>query len=129
MSKAAEYRALERQIAEQLAALETLKGSAALQHELEFEDKLRKLLGEYGYSLRNVIAILDPRAGKASGATGLTASGKPDGRKGQRAPRALKRYQNPHTGEVVETKGGNHKTLNAWKAEYGHDAVASWVQA
>lgn len=126
MSKAAEYRALERQIAEQLQALETLKGSAALQQELEFEDKLRKLLAEYGMSLRNVIALLDPNASKAPG---LTASGKPDGRKGQRAPRALKRYLNPHTNEFVETKGGNHKTLNAWKAKHGHDAVASWVQA
>ena len=125
MSKAAEYRALERQIAEQLAALETLKGSAALQKELEFEDKLRKLLAEYGMSLRNVIALLDP---KASTAPGLTASGKPDGRKGQRAPRALKRYQNPHTQEFIETKGGNHKTLNAWKAEHGAEAVKSWIQ-
>lgn len=128
MSKAAEYRALERQIAEQLAALENLKGSAALQQELEFEDKLRKLLAEYGYSLRNVIAILDPQPGKASGATGLTASGKPDGRKGQRAPRALKRYLNPHTQEFIETKGGNHKTLNAWKSEHGAEAVKSWIQ-
>lgn len=129
MSKAAEYRALERQIAEQLAALETLKGSAALQQELEFEDKLRALLGEYGYSLRNVIAILDPSAGKASGATGLTASGKPDGRKGQRAPRALKRYVNPHTNEFVETKGGNHSVLKSWKAEHGAAEVESWLQA
>ena len=78
MSKAAEYRALERQIAEQLQALEALKGSSALQSELEFEDKLRKLLAEYGYSLRNIIAILDPQASKAPG---LTASGKVDGRK------------------------------------------------
>ena len=126
MSKAAEYRALERQIADQLAALESLKGSEALQKELEFEDKLRKLLGEYGYSLRNIIAILDPKASSAADVVGV---GKVDGRKGQRAPRALKRYHNPHTGEVVETKGGNHKTLNAWKQEHGHEAVASWVQA
>lgn len=126
MSKAAEYRALERQIAEQLQALETLKGSAALQQELEFEDKLRKLLGEYGYSLRNIIAILDPQSSKAPG---LTASGKVDGRKGQRAPRALKRYVNPHTNEFVETKGGNHSILKAWKAEHGAAEVESWLQA
>ncbi|WP_144443564.1 histone-like nucleoid-structuring protein, MvaT/MvaU family, partial [Pseudomonas putida] len=83
MSKAAEYRALERQIAEQLQALEALKGSEALQQELEFEDKLRKLLGEYGMSLRNVIAILDPKAAAGAGAA---ISGKVDGRKGPRAP-------------------------------------------
>lgn len=124
MSKAAEYRALERQIAEQLQALEALKGSSALQAELEFEDKLRKLLGEYGMSLRNVIAILDPKAAGAS----VVAGGKVDGSKGPRAPRAVKRYLNPHTNEVVETKGGNHATLKAWKAEHGAEAVGSWLQ-
>lgn len=124
MSKAAEYRALERQIAEQLQALEALKGSSALQAELEFEDKLRKLLAEYGMSLRNVIAILDPKAAGAS----VVAGGKFDGRKGPRASRALKRYVNPHTNEVVETKGGNHATLKAWKAEHGAEAVGSWLQ-
>ncbi|MGG5289994.1 histone-like nucleoid-structuring protein, MvaT/MvaU family [Pseudomonas shirazensis] len=126
MSKAAEYRALERQIAEQLAALEALKGSSALQAELEFEDKLRKLLGEYGMSLRNVISILDPKA--AAGAV-VAGAGKVDGRRGPRAPRALKRYLNPHTSEVVETKGGNHSTLKAWKAQHGAEQVESWLQA
>lgn len=125
MSKAAEYRALERQIADQLAALEALKGSEALQRELEFEDKLRKLLGEYSMSLRNVIAILDPKA--AAGSVGTV--GKVDGRRGPRAPRAVKRYVNPHTNEVVETKGGNHATLKSWKSEHGAAEVESWLQA
>lgn len=125
MSKAAEYRALERQIAEQLQALEALKGSSALQAELEFEDKLRKLLGEYNMSLRNVIAILDP---KAAAGSGVAVAGKVDGRRGPRSPRAVKRYVNPHTNEVVETKGGNHSTLKAWKAEHGAEQVESWLQ-
>lgn len=120
MSKAAEYRALERQIAEQLAALEALKGSSALQKELEFEDKLRKLLDEYGMSLRNVVNILDPQAGRSQ----MQAPAK-----APRKERALKRYHNPHTGEVVETKGGNHATLKAWKAEHGKQEVESWLQA
>lgn len=120
MSKAAEYRALERQIAEQLAALEALKGSSALQKELEFEDKLRKLLDEYGMSLRNVINILDPQAVRSQ----MQAPAK-----APRKERALKRYHNPHTGEVVETKGGNHATLKAWKAEHGKQEVESWLQA
>ncbi|ESW39159.1 DNA binding protein [Pseudomonas putida] len=119
MSKAAEYRALERQIAEQLAALEALKGSSALQKELEFEEKLRKLLNEYGMSLRNVVNILDPQAGR--GQVQVQA-------KAPRKERAVKRYHNPHTGEVVETKGGNHKTLKEWKQQYGSDVVESWVQ-
>lgn len=120
MSKAAEYRALERQIAEQLAALEALKGSSALQTELEFEDKLRSLLDEYGMSLRNIINILDPQAGL--GQVQVSA-------KAPRKEREVKRYHNPHTGEVVETKGGNHKVLKEWKAEHGSQEVESWLQS
>lgn len=123
MSKVAEFRDLERQIADQLAKLDELKADKAFQAEAEFEDKLRKLMGEYSMSLRNIITILDPQSTNHG-----AAPAKVDGRKGPRAPRALKRYHNPHTGEVVETKGGNHKTLNAWKAEHGAAAVASWVQ-
>jgi hypothetical protein len=28
---------------------------------------------------------------------------------------------------VIETKGGNHKELKAWKEKYGADTVESWV--
>ncbi|MNF17553.1 hypothetical protein D3C80_2211220 [compost metagenome] len=48
--------------------------------------------------------------------------------KGQRRERTVKVYKNPHTNKVVETKGGNNKVLNAWKAEYGAAAVKSWGQ-
>ncbi|MNH44318.1 hypothetical protein D3C79_1064480 [compost metagenome] len=46
----------------------------------------------------------------------------------QRKPREVKRYKNPHSGEVVETKGGNHKILKQWKQEHGSDTVESWLQ-
>jgi hypothetical protein len=39
----------------------------------------------------------------------------------------VKVYKNPHTGEVVETKGGNHKTLKEWKAQHGTAIVESWL--
>ncbi|EGH26812.1 hypothetical protein PSYMO_37207, partial [Pseudomonas amygdali pv. mori str. 301020] len=32
-------------------------------------------------------------------------------------------YKHPKTGEVIETKGGNHKVLKEWKAEHGADVV------
>ncbi|MBR7552292.1 DNA binding protein, partial [Mycobacterium tuberculosis] len=35
-------------------------------------------------------------------------------------------YKNPHNGEIIETKGGNHKLLKEWKAEYGSDTVETW---
>jgi hypothetical protein len=120
MSRLAEFRQLEKHLAEQLAALEAMKGDEGLKKEVEFETKLRALLGEYGYSLRNVIAILDPQASRrAPKATESEA--------GTRKPRQVKIYKNPHSGEVVETKGGNHKILKDWKSEYGSDTVGSWL--
>lgn len=119
MSKIAEFKALEAQIAEHKKRLEALQGDAGLKKEIEFESKLRKLLSEYSYSLRDVIAVLDPEAGK----TQKSAAAKP-----ARRERALKRYKNPKTGEVIETKGGNNKQLRAWKEEHGAETVESWVQ-
>lgn len=121
MSKVAQYRDLERQIADQLAKLDEIKADKAFQQEAEFEDKLRKLLDKYGMSLKNVIEILDPHAAKGR-AQAQEA-------KGQRRERALKRYVNPNTNEVVETKGGNHKVLKAWKEEHGVKTVESWLQS
>jgi len=66
MSKLAEYRQLERHLAEQLKALEAMKGDKALEAEIEFEGKLRTLLGNYNKSLKDVISILDaPSAAKS----------------------------------------------------------------
>lgn len=120
MSRLAEFRKLEQQLAAQLAELETLKNDDGLKKEIEFETKLRDLLAEHGYSLRDVITILDPQAGNRKRATLVPE-------KGARRARAVKVYKNPHNGEVVETKGGNHKTLKAWKAEHGSAEVESWV--
>jgi hypothetical protein len=66
-----------------------------------------------------VINLLDPQASRRAPAA------KPQA--GTRKPRRVKIYKNPHTGEVVETKGGNHKTLKEWKAEHGSATVESWL--
>ncbi len=118
MSKIAEYKALEAQLAEHLKQLDALKNDKAMQREIEFENKLRTLMGEYGVSLRGLISILDPQAS--------AAAARPISNK---APRKLKVYKNPNTGEVVETKGGNHKVLKAWKTKFGADVVEGWLQS
>lgn len=120
MSRLAEFRKLEQQLAAQLAELETLKNDDGLKREIEFETKLRDLLAQYGCSLKDVINILDPHASSRK-STPVVAE------KGTRRARVVKVYKNPHNGEIVETKGGNHKTLKAWKAEHGSDVVESWV--
>jgi hypothetical protein len=84
---------------------------------------LRGLLAEYGYSLRDVISFLDPHAVTHRKAAPLSTAPQ----KGTRKARELKIYKNPNSGEIVETKGGNHKLLKAWKNEYGSDVVESWL--
>lgn len=123
MSRLAEFRAAEKALADQLAHLESLKNDAGLKKEIEFETQVKGLMAQYGKSLADVISILDPEAG-GYGRRSTARAAAP-----QRKARAIKVYKNPHTGEVVETKGGNHKVLKAWKAEHGNDVVESWLQS
>ncbi len=118
MSRLAEFRQLERQLAAQLAELESLKNDEGLKREMEFEQKLRDLLGEYGFGLRQVVGVLDPAAPIQAIALPVVS----------RKPRAMKVFKNPHTGEVIETKGGNHRGLKEWRSRYGVGTVASWLQ-
>ncbi|NBF06258.1 transcriptional regulator [Pseudomonas sp. Fl5BN2] len=120
MSRLAEFRKLEQQLATQLAELESMKSDSGLKKEMEFESKLRALLGEYGFSLQNIINILDPEAGSRVS----TSKGAPV--KAARKARDVKIYKNPNSGELIETKGGNHRQLKEWKTEFGADVVESW---
>ena len=122
MSLINEYRATEEAIKELQERLKNLSQDEKLKKEIEFEGKLRTLMGEYQKSLRDIIALLDPEASKA-GKVARTAN-KPAGSK---RSRKVKQYKNPNTGEVIETKGGNHKTLKEWKAKWGADVVESWA--
>jgi len=122
MSLINEYRATEEAIKELQARLKNLSQDDKLQTELEFEGKLRTLMGEYQKSLRDIIALLDPEA-KLNKAPRPT-TGKVGGTK---RARKVKQYKNPHNGEVIETKGGNHKTLKEWKAKWGGDVVETWA--
>ena len=120
MSKLAEYRQLEKHLAEQLQALEAMKGDDGLTKEIEFETKLRKLLDQYGFSLKHIVNILEPLTTARRPAAAPAVS--------KRKPRELKVYKNPNTGEVIETKGGNHKALKEWKAQHGSDVVEGWLK-
>lgn len=125
MSLIQEYRQTEATIEELKQRLEQLNSDGRLQRELEFEKQLRALLGEHNKSLRDVIAILGTDIATAKSVIRKSNS-LPAAQ--QRRPRSLKRYTHPETGEVIETKGGNHKILKAWKAEHGADVVEGWRQ-
>ena len=62
MSLINEYRATEEAIKELQERLKSLSEDDKLKKELEFEGKLRELMGEYQKSLRDIIALLDPDA-------------------------------------------------------------------
>lgn len=120
MSLINEFRETKERIKELEQRLASLSQDTKLQKELEFEEKLRALMAEYNKSLRDITVIIDPQAARGATATRTTTTR-------TRSPRKTKRYDNPHTGEVIETKGGNHKTLKEWKAKWGGDTVESWV--
>lgn len=113
MSKLQELNALDAELARINALRERLLTSSELKAEVEFQGKVKALLAEYGKSYKDVLKIFGSEA---------TAPGK-------RAERQVKVFKNPHTGEVVETRGGNHKTLKEWKGKWGAEAVNGWLQA
>jgi len=111
-----------KQLMEQLAEeLEKLEQDQALKSELEFENEVRALMQKHDKSPKDVLRILQAIDPSIAGT-------KADGGTGTRAKRPLKTYKNPHTGEVVKTRGGNHKTLNEWRQKYGKEAVQGWAE-
>lgn len=117
MSKLAEFRRAEQALKEQLALLEKLQADSGLKRDIEFEDKLKALMAEYSIELSALVEILDPNYSSKNIETAVIP---------QRKPRQAKVYLNPFTGERLETKGGNHALLKAWKAEHGADVVEGW---
>lgn len=101
--------------------LKTLENNSELKKELEFKKRLQALMAEYGKLTRDVCELLD------SSYRGNTAKNKKTSSMDGRKKRPLKVYKNPHSGEVVETRGGNHKVIQEWKAKYGNEEVVSWV--
>lgn len=88
---------------------------------LEFLNRLNNLAEKYQFQSRDIILLLDPSyGGYVSNEVQFNALIP------KRKPRQVKCYRNPHTGEVLETRGANHKLLKQWKAEYGAKVVEDW---
>ncbi len=120
MSLLSEFMQKEQQLKQLQAEMERLQNDERLKAELEFKDKLEALMREFNKSSADVIGLLEPQGGKSAPAKAASTS---TGRR----KRKLKIYKNPKTGEVVETRGGNQKTLKAWKDEFGSDTVEGWL--
>ncbi|MCB8889980.1 histone-like nucleoid-structuring protein, MvaT/MvaU family [Vreelandella malpeensis] len=121
MSLLNEYIQKEQQLKQLQEDLQRLEGDQRLKSELEFKSKLEALMNEFGKRPADVVALLEPSSEQRSAAPKAAASS-------SRRKRRLKVYKNPHNGEVIETRGGNHKGLRSWKDEYGEETVESWLQ-
>lgn len=98
--------------------LDQMKKSKVVQKELAFLQDLENLLKKHGKTMNDL-----PRPTKGRVVKGTKAAPTQTRKK-----RKLKTYLNPHTGEKIQTRGGNHTILKAWKAEHGSDEVESWVR-
>lgn len=116
MSLLAKYAEIELEIKRIKEERSRLESDPRLKAELEFKDKLTALMREFDKSAKEVIQLLSPEP------AGQPATG------ARRRKRRLKIYKNPNTGEVIETRGANHKTLKAWKGEFGAEVVEGWME-
>lgn len=122
-SKVAEMRSLEANLVAMQARIQEM--SAEIAPTLDMIEKVGLAADQRSISRRELALGLCPELAQYIPSTSAAANA---GVKKRRA-RAMKVYKNPHDGSMVETKGGNNKTLKAWKAQYGAETVESWLEA
>ena len=105
--------------------IQKMEEDKELRQELDFKEDLKQLMSKHDKSPKDMLEVL---ATMDSSVRNKIEQGGGSGNSDGRKTRPLKTYRNPHTGEVVETRGGNHKTLNAWRKQYGKEEVARWQE-
>lgn len=113
--------AIEKQMAKLEKELKSIERSPAFRKEMAVIRALNGLMKKHNYSKRDLIALLQEDNSSD------TKKGRNKAAKAERKTRILKIYKNPHTGETVETRGGNHKVLKAWKSEYMISNIEEWL--
>lgn len=111
---------IEKQMAKLQKELKSIENSAAFRKENAVKRALNNLMKKHGYSENDLIALLQADKSEASRRWKKSI---PTTRK----PRKLKVFKHPKTGETVETRGGNHKILKAWKTEYKLKNIDEWL--
>lgn len=119
-SRVQEFHQTQATIIELQKRLEELKPK--VEEEMALIDLVKSEIEKHGFNPRDIALAIYPALGKGLDQSQQTKT------VGTRRARTLKVYLNPHTNERVETKGGNHKVLKAWKQKHGGDTVESWLQ-
>ena len=112
--------AIEKQMAQLEKELKSIENSAAFKKENAIKRALSNVMKKHGCSQNDLIALLQGDQSEP-----VKRRKKPAANK--RKPRKLKGFKNPKTGETVETRGGNHKVLKAWKAQYNLANIDDWL--
>ena len=97
-----------------------LEKSESYKNEQSLIRGVEKLLNKFGKTKAELIAYLSE--GKTTKVTTKKAEST-----NTRKQRKLKIYQNPLTNETIETRGGNHKILKAWKNQYPAQNIEEWI--
>lgn len=148
---------LDKKIQEHEAKIEELRQQKEAQAKRmegfdKYQDEVRKLFDEYGISEYDIFtarskAIVDwvkaqgkkaekpefydelhtyfARVGGAKGGRKRAKSGAAKASTGPKL--AIGTYENPNTGERIEKKRRNPKTLDQWIEEHGVDTVKGWL--
>ena len=97
-----------------------LEKSESYKNEQSLIRGVEKLLNKFGKTKAELIAFL--RGGMTSKVAAKKAKSQ-----NPRKQRKLKIYKNPLTNETIETRGGNHKILKAWKNQYPTQNIEEWI--
>ena len=100
--------------------IENLEKSESYKNEQSLIRGVEKLLHKFGKTKAELIAYLSD--GKTTKVTTKKAEST-----NTRKRRKLKVYKNPLTNETIETRGGNHKILKAWKNQYPTQNIEDWI--
>lgn len=123
ISKVQEFRQLEQSLAENQKLMAELKPQ--VQERLDMVELFKMEAVEKGFDIEELALAMCPHLVNPAK---LVVASAPERQPGKtRKARVVKTYKNPHTGQKVQTKGGNHKLLKEWKAKWGGDVVEGWV--
>lgn len=135
MDKIAELFRINRRIQSEYEAAIPLMRDAEVIRSLRFLTDLDELAAKFQFTPRDILLFLAPdfdsqqlqestrNEPDGSGTLAKDSAAKP-ARRGREYP--VKRYKNPHTGDVLETRGANHTLLKQWKGTYGAAVVEGW---
>jgi hypothetical protein len=114
MSKYASYVETKGALEELQRKMTQLASDEGVQKVLDFEAKLNELMKQSNVTKVDVLQMW-----------GIGEKTVVDDKR--RTLRPMKTFRNPHTGQVVKTKGGNHKVLNEWRKEFDKETIDSWI--